>query len=49
MLVLSPDRQRVYTANAGSGSVSAIDLRAGKLLKTAPTGKGTEAIALAPD
>ena len=49
MLVLSPDRQRVYTANVGSGSVSAIDLRAGKLLKTAPAGKGTEAIALAPD
>jgi YVTN family beta-propeller protein len=49
MLVLSPDRQRVFTANVGSGSVSAIDLRAGKLLKTAPTGKGTEAIALSPD
>ena len=49
MLVLSPDRQRVYTANVGSGSVSAIDLRAGRLLKTAPAGKETEAIALAPD
>jgi YVTN family beta-propeller protein len=49
MLVLSPDRRRVYTANAGSGSVSAIDLGAGKLLKTAPSGKGAEAIALSPD
>lgn len=49
MLVLSPDRHRVYTANVGSGSVSAIDLGTGKLLKTVPAGKGTEAIALSPD
>jgi YVTN family beta-propeller protein len=49
MVVFSPDRGRAYTANVGSGSVSELDLRAGKLLKTAPAGKGTEAIALAPD
>ena len=49
MLVLSPDRKRVYTANVGSGSVSAIDLGSGALLETADTGRGTEAIALSPD
>lgn len=49
MLVLSPDRKRVYTANVGSGSVSAIDLSTGTLVKTAKTGQGTEAIALSPD
>ncbi len=49
MLVLSPNRKRVYTANVGSGSVSEIDLGTGKPLKTAPAGKGTEAIALSPD
>ena len=49
MLVLSPDRKRVYTANVGSGSVSAIDLGTGALVKTAKTGRGTEAIALSPD
>ncbi len=49
MLVLSPDRKRVYTANVGSGSVSAIDLASGTLLKIAPAGGGTEAIALSPD
>jgi YVTN family beta-propeller protein len=49
MLALSRDGKRLYTANVGSGSVSAIDLRTGGLLKTAKTGSGTEAIALSPD
>ncbi len=49
MLVISPDRQRVYTANLGSGSVSAIDLSSGRLERTVPTGKETEAIDLSPD
>ena len=49
MLVVSADRKRVYTANLGSGSVSEIDLATGKLVRTVPTGKETEAIALSPD
>jgi DNA-binding beta-propeller fold protein YncE len=49
MLVISGDRKRVYTSNLGSGSVSEIDLQSGKLVRTVPTGKETEAIALSPD
>ena len=49
MLVLGPDRKRVYTANLGSGSVSEIDLSSGKLVRTVPTGRETEAIAISPD
>jgi len=49
MLALTPDHSRVFTANVGSGSVSAIDLASGKLLETIETGAQPEAIAVSPD
>lgn len=48
MVVLSPDGKRAYTANIGSGSVTAIDLLTGKAT-TAATGKGAEGIDVTPD
>ena len=49
MLAISRDKQRVFTANLGSGSVSEIDLSTGRLVRVVPTGAETEAIALSPD
>jgi YVTN family beta-propeller protein len=49
MLALSPDHSRVFTANVGSGSVSAIDLASGKVLEQIETGAQPEAIAVTPD
>ena len=49
MLVIAPDRSRVYTSNMRSGSVSAIDLATGKLVAIVPTGDEPEAIDLTPD
>lgn len=49
MVVLSPDGKRAYAANIGSGSVSAFDLEAGKLVASASTGAGAEGIAITPD
>lgn len=49
MLVLSPTADRVYVANIGSGTVTAIDLIAGEVLATIETGAGAEGIAMAPD
>ena len=49
MLVLTPDRQRLYTANMRSGSVTAIGLKAGKILAQIPTGRGCEGIDMTPD
>jgi YVTN family beta-propeller protein len=49
MLVIAPDRSRVFTANVQSGSVSAIDLATGKLVAIVPTGDEPEAIDLTPD
>jgi YVTN family beta-propeller protein len=49
MLVVSPDRTRVYTANIGSGTMSAIDLRSGELIANVATGEGAEGIDITPD
>ncbi len=49
LLVLSKDGTRVWTSNIFSGSNSLIDLATGTLVKTAPNGKGPEAIDLSPD
>ncbi len=49
MLVIAPDRSRVYTANIGSGSVSVIDLLSGSLVKVIPTGTQAEGIDITPD
>lgn len=49
MLALSPDGTRVYTANMGSGSVSAIDRASGKVVAQTATGTKPEAIDVSPD
>jgi len=49
MVVASPDEKRAYVANIGSGSVTVVDLRAGKSVKSIPTGEGAEGIAMTPD
>ena len=41
--------QRAYVANIGSGSVSVIDIAAGKLLGYYSSGNGAEGIAVSPD
>ena len=47
MVAVSPDAARAYTANIGSGTVSVIDLKAGKKLRDLAVGGEPEAIALA--
>jgi YVTN family beta-propeller protein len=49
MVVASPDGKRAYVANIGSGSVTAVDLAAGKVVRDVPTGDGAEGIAMTPD
>ncbi|HEY5722345.1 MAG TPA: beta-propeller fold lactonase family protein [Allosphingosinicella sp.] len=49
MVAVSPDRGRAYTANIGSGTVSVIDLKAGRKLRDIATGGEPEAIVLSPD
>jgi YVTN family beta-propeller protein len=49
MVVATPDGRRAFVANIGSGSVTAIDLAAGKVARDIPTGKGAEGIAITPD
>jgi YVTN family beta-propeller protein len=49
MVDITPDGKRAFTANIKSGSVSAIDLDSGELLKVIPTGNGPEAIDVSPD
>lgn len=48
MVALAPDGQRAYTSNMGSGSVTAMDVGTGKLLKIIATGKGAEGITVSP-
>lgn len=48
MVALAPDERTAYTANIGSGSVSKIDLVAGKTVQVKVTGKGPEAIDVSP-
>ncbi|HEX4935349.1 MAG TPA: beta-propeller fold lactonase family protein [Gemmatimonadaceae bacterium] len=49
MVALSPDERMAYTANIGSGSVTRIDVAAGKAVQRKVTGKGPEAIDVSPD
>jgi YVTN family beta-propeller protein len=49
MVAVTPDGVRAFVANIGSGSVSVIDLREGKLVKDVPTGAGAEGIDITPD
>jgi YVTN family beta-propeller protein len=49
MVALSPDGQRAYVANIGSGSLTAIDLATGQLLKQIATGNGAEGLAVTVD
>ena len=49
MVAVSPDRSRAYTANIGSGTVSVLDLRAGRKLRDIAAGGQPEGIALSGD
>lgn len=49
MVALTADGKRAFVANIGSGSVSAIDLVAGKLMARIEAGKGSEGIDVTPD
>ncbi|TAH36395.1 MAG: hypothetical protein EYC70_11385 [Planctomycetota bacterium] len=42
-------KERAYVANIGSGSITPVDLAAGKALDPVPTGGGAEGIGVAPD
>lgn len=49
MVAAAPDASRAYVANIGSGSVTAVDLVARKVLKQIKTGEGAEGIDVTPD
>ncbi len=49
MVAVSPDGSRAYVANITSGTVTALDLLAGRKLGDIATGRGPEAIAVTPD
>ena len=49
MVAVSPDARTAYTANIGSGTVSAIDLAGRRKLRDVAVGGRPEAIALSPD
>ncbi len=49
MVVVTPDGERAFVPNIGSGSVSVIDLQTGQLIRNIPTGAGAEGIAITPD
>jgi YVTN family beta-propeller protein len=49
MFALTRDEKRGYTANVGRGTVSAIDVNAGKVLKIIPVAKTIQRIALSAD
>ncbi len=49
MVAVTPDRRRAFTANIGSGTVSVIDLAAGRKLSDIAVGGNPEGIALTPD
>ncbi|UCG85216.1 MAG: YncE family protein [Gemmatimonadota bacterium] len=48
-VAISEGQQRVYTANIGSGTSTAIDARTGKVLAHIQTGAGAEGIDVSPD
>jgi YVTN family beta-propeller protein len=49
MFVISPDGQRIYTANNEAGSVSVLDVRARTLVATIPISKKVQRISISPD
>jgi YVTN family beta-propeller protein len=49
LAVLNSDQSRLYSVNAFSGSVTAIDFKAGKILAQIPTGNRAEGISISPD
>jgi YVTN family beta-propeller protein len=49
MVAITPDAARAFIANIGSGTVSVIDLVAGKKLRDIATGGKPEGIAVTPD
>lgn len=46
MVALDPERNRAYTTNMGSASLTVIDLESGKRLENIKTGKGAEGLAV---
>ena len=48
MVVPTPDENKLYVANIGSGSVTVID-RSTDIVKSVPTGAGSEGIDVSPD
>ncbi len=48
MVAVTPDGRRGFVANIGSGTVTAIDLEAGRKLADIATGEGAEGIAVSP-
>jgi YVTN family beta-propeller protein len=49
MVAVSPDKSRAYTANIPAGTVTIVDLAAGRKLRDIPVGGRPEGIALARD
>jgi YVTN family beta-propeller protein len=49
MVALARDGRRAFVANIGSGTMTAIELAGGRILKQVPTGAGAEGIAVSPD
>ncbi len=49
MVAASPDGRRAYVASLGSGGVTVIDLRPGKVVAQIQTGKGAEGLDVTPD
>jgi DNA-binding beta-propeller fold protein YncE len=49
MVVVDAGGQRAYVTNIGSGTMTALDLAAGRKLTDLATGAGSEALALTPD
>jgi YVTN family beta-propeller protein len=49
MVVATPDGTRAFVTNIRSGTLSVFDLEKGELLKSLPTGAGSEALAITPD
>jgi YVTN family beta-propeller protein len=49
MVAITPDAARAFVANIGSGTVSVIDIKAGRKLRDIATGGKPEGIAVTPD
>lgn len=49
MVLVSPDGQRLYTANIESANISVINRASGELIAQIPCGKGVEGLAITPD